>query len=262
MIEEVKGEVQRKIDEVEGKVQRKIEEVKSKVQDEIEEKKSEVQRKIAASRRGLVILKLHQIISQSRALTFDRQTSETVFKTQLDVVSSTNGWTDFVKANQLVATLRGSEAEVLQGIPTDKLTNLTTFEKALKSGFGDNHLVQLYGIELKTRRKKPGESLQVLAANVARLMSLAYAECSQDVREFLVAQYFVDTIRDEDTQQSTRLVDAKDLKSALAYSMKYEAAKTISKTSRHVRLIEMENDISRERDYINFNIFSTGWKNY
>ncbi|GBO19294.1 hypothetical protein AVEN_157604-1 [Araneus ventricosus] len=63
-------------------------------------------------------------------------------------------------------------------------------------------------------------------------MSLGYAECPQDVRGSLAAQYFVDAIRDEDTQHATRLMDAKDLKSALAYSMKYEAAKTVSKTSR------------------------------
>ncbi|GBO21752.1 hypothetical protein AVEN_152493-1 [Araneus ventricosus] len=64
-------------------------------------------------------------------------------------------------------------------------------------------------------------------------MSLAHAECPQDVRESLAAQYFVDAIRDEDTQQSTRLMDAKDPKSALAYSTKYEAARTVTKTSRH-----------------------------
>ncbi|GBN75798.1 hypothetical protein AVEN_177403-1 [Araneus ventricosus] len=35
-------------------------------------------------------------------------------------------WADFVKANQLVASLRGSAAEILQGIPADKLTDLST----------------------------------------------------------------------------------------------------------------------------------------
>ncbi|GBO07924.1 hypothetical protein AVEN_215828-1 [Araneus ventricosus] len=115
--------------------------------------------------------------------TFNGQTSWTVFKTQFDIVSSTNGWTDFVKASQLVASLRGSAAEVLQGIPADKLTDLTTVEKALESRFGDSHLKQFYRTELKTRRQKPGESLQELAANVERLISLAYAECPLDVRE-------------------------------------------------------------------------------
>ncbi|GBN88599.1 hypothetical protein AVEN_53056-1 [Araneus ventricosus] len=130
----------------------------------------------------------------------------------------------------------------------NKLTDLTTIEKALESRFGDSHLTQFYRIELKTRRQKPGESLQDLAAYVERLMSLAYAECPLDVRESLAAQYFVDAIRDEDTQHSTRLMDAKDLKSSLAYSMKYEAARTVSKTSRHVRSMGTEDHTSRERD--------------
>ncbi|GBM25665.1 hypothetical protein AVEN_131345-1 [Araneus ventricosus] len=43
-------------------------------------------------------------------------------------------------------------------------------------------------------------------------------------------------------------MDAKDLKSSLAYSMNYEAARTVSKTSRHVRSIETEDHMSRERD--------------
>ncbi|GBM70786.1 hypothetical protein AVEN_127334-1 [Araneus ventricosus] len=79
-------------------------------------------------------------------------------------------------------------------------------------------------------------------------MSLAYAECNLVVRESLAATYFVDAIRDGDTQHSTRLTDGKELKSSLAYSMKYEAARNVSKTSRHVRSIETEDHISRERD--------------
>ncbi|GBM45814.1 hypothetical protein AVEN_272231-1 [Araneus ventricosus] len=79
-------------------------------------------------------------------------------------------------------------------------------------------------------------------------MSLAYAECPLDVREGLASQYFVDAIRDEHTQHDTRLTDAKDLNSALAYSMKYEAMKTASKTSSHVISIEIENDVGIERD--------------
>ncbi|GBL81193.1 Retrovirus-related Pol polyprotein from transposon 412 [Araneus ventricosus] len=126
--------------------------------------------------------------------------------------------------------------------------DLMTIENALEARFGDSHLTQFYRTELKTRRQKPGESLQVLAADVERLMSLAYAECPQDDRDSLAAQYFVDAIRDEDNQHATRLMDAKDLKSALAYSMKYEAAKTVSKTSRNVRSIEVEDGTGKEKD--------------
>ncbi|GBM77674.1 hypothetical protein AVEN_226060-1 [Araneus ventricosus] len=99
-----------------------------------------------------------------------------------------------------------------------------------------------------TRRQKPGERPQVLSADVERIMSLVYVECPQDVQDSLSAQYFVDAIRDEDTQHATRLMDAKDLKSALAYSMKCEAAKTVSKTSRNVRSIEIEDGTGKEKD--------------
>ncbi|GBM08824.1 hypothetical protein AVEN_57387-1 [Araneus ventricosus] len=81
-----------------------------------------------------------------------------------------------------------------------------------------------------------------------RLMNLAYAECPRDVRDNLAAQNFVDAIRDEDTQHAIRLMDAKDLKSAFACSMKYEAAKTVSKTSRNVRSIEIEDCTGKDKD--------------
>ncbi|GBO13195.1 hypothetical protein AVEN_47863-1 [Araneus ventricosus] len=242
-VQDVKG----KIEEFEGEVHMKIEEVKSEVQ----EKMSYLERRLSDLETRPNNFPANPEFMYSRPtvkpLTFDGLTSWTVFKTQFDV-SSTNRWTDFLKASQLVASLRGSVAEVLQGIPADKLTDLTTIEKALESRFGGSHLPQFYRTELKTRRQKSQESLQVMAADVERLMNLAYAECPLDVRESLAAQYFVDAIRDEDTQHATRLMDAKDLKSALAYSMKYEAARTVSKTSRHVRSMEIEDNNSRERD--------------
>ncbi|GBN02727.1 hypothetical protein AVEN_206635-1 [Araneus ventricosus] len=258
-IEEVRNEVQRKIEEVEVKVQRKesSEEVEDKVQVKMEEVEEKVQERIGDLEKRLSELEDRPInfpanpdLTYSRpkvkSLKFDGQTSWTVFKTQFDVVSSTNGWNNFVKASQLVTSLRGSAAEVLQGIPSEKLTDLTTIENALEAR--DSHLTQFYRTELKTRRQKPRESLQVLAADVELLMSLACAECPQDVRDSLAAQYFVDAIRDEDTKHATRLMDAKDLKSALAYSMKYEAAKAVSKISRNARSTEIEVSTGKEKD--------------
>ncbi|GBM27383.1 hypothetical protein AVEN_250417-1 [Araneus ventricosus] len=269
-VEELKTHVDGCIGKIEEEVQcvkLKIEKVESEVQRKIEESNCEVQEKIGNLERRISELEERpnyfpaspEFISSRptvKPLTFDGQTSWTVFKTQFDVVSSTNGWTDFVKASQLVASLRGSAAEVLQEIPADKLTDLTTVEKALESRFGDSHLKQFYRTELKTRRQKPGESLQELAADVERLMSLAYAECPLDVRESLATQYLIDAIRDEETQLSTRLMDFTDLKSALAYSMKFESAKTTSKTSIHARSMETDDDTWKERD----DKFESLWK--
>ncbi|GFT84154.1 hypothetical protein NPIL_548171 [Nephila pilipes] len=46
----------------------------------------------------------------------NRGTSWTIFKTWFEVVSSTNGWKDIVKVSQLIASLRRSAMEILQGI--------------------------------------------------------------------------------------------------------------------------------------------------
>ncbi|GBN79698.1 hypothetical protein AVEN_239391-1 [Araneus ventricosus] len=130
-IEEVKNEVQRKIEEVEGKVQRKIDEVEDKVQGKIEEVEEKVQVKIGDLEKRLseledrpinfpANLELTYPRPRVKSLTLDGQTSWTVSKTQFGVVSSANGWNNFVKASQLVASLRRSAAEVLQGIPSDK----------------------------------------------------------------------------------------------------------------------------------------------
>ncbi|GBM10809.1 hypothetical protein AVEN_271556-1 [Araneus ventricosus] len=255
--EEMKNQIQSHVESKVGEIKEHVNRCIEKIEEDVQSVKIEIgeigdlEKRLNELEDRPIYFPANPDLTYSRptvkSLTFDGQTSWTVFKTPFNVVSSANGWNNRVNASQLVASLRGSAAEVLQGIPSDKLTDLMTIENALEARFGDSHLTQFYRTELKTRRQKPGESLQVLAADVKRLMSLAYAECPQDVRDSLAAQYFVDAIRDEDTQHATRLMDAKDLKSALACSMKYEAAKTVSKTSRNVRSIEVEDDTGKEK---------------
>ncbi|GBL94940.1 hypothetical protein AVEN_187457-1 [Araneus ventricosus] len=237
LIDDLKGEVQRKIDEVEEKVHMMVEDVKSEVKGRIEEVEHKVQGKIERRFSELEDRPFSFLASPEfmhpgptvKSLTFDGQTSWTVFKTQFSI-------------------LRGSAAEFLQEIPADKLTDITTIEKALESRFGDSHLTQFYRTELKTRRQKLEESLQVLATDVERLISLEYTECPLDVQESLAVQFFVDVIRDEETQLSTRLMDFMDLKSDLAYSIKFESAQTALKFSIHEGSIETEDDTWEERD--------------
>ncbi|GFT55565.1 CCHC-type domain-containing protein [Nephila pilipes] len=128
----------------------KVEDVQS-VKREINEVKNEVQEHISFLEKRLCDLEERPInylpsseVIYSRPtvkpLTFDGQTSWSVFKTQFDVMSFSNGWTGRVKASQIVASLRGSTAEVLRGIPGGNLTALTTIERALESRFRDSHL--------------------------------------------------------------------------------------------------------------------------
>ncbi|GBL93112.1 hypothetical protein AVEN_216465-1 [Araneus ventricosus] len=129
------GPLTRSMDEKFEKLFAMMAEMKAGLEDKMEAGQEEMRSGQEEMRYGQEEIKSSPEFTSSRPtvkhLTFDGQTSWTVFKTQFDVVSSTNGWTDFVRASQLVASLRGSAAEVLQGIPADKLTDFTTIEKAL-----------------------------------------------------------------------------------------------------------------------------------
>ncbi|GBM10449.1 hypothetical protein AVEN_263359-1 [Araneus ventricosus] len=103
MIEEVEHKVQMKIKEVQDKVQGKMEEVEEKVQgkiDDIVRRLSELEDRPIGFSASPELVSSRQ---KDKPLTFDRQTSWTVFKTQFNVVSYTNG---FNKVSQLVASPR------------------------------------------------------------------------------------------------------------------------------------------------------------
>ncbi|KAF8789987.1 hypothetical protein HNY73_005077 [Argiope bruennichi] len=148
------------VNECIGKIEGDVESVKKEIGD-VKEEVDNVQGEISVLEKRLCDLEERPINSLPssevmysrptvKLLTFDGQTSWSVFKTEFDVVSSSNGWTDRVKASQLVASLRGSAAEVLQGIPAGNLTDLRTVERALESQFGGSHITQFYRTEDKT----------------------------------------------------------------------------------------------------------------
>ncbi|GBO36776.1 hypothetical protein AVEN_18352-1 [Araneus ventricosus] len=126
MEEEIQG-VKGKVEEVEGEVHVKIEEVKSGVLEKMSYLDGRLSDLETRPNNFPVTPEFMFTRATVEFLTFERLTSWTIFKTQFDVVSSTNVWTDFVKASQLVATT----PRILQIIPADKLTELTTIEKAL-----------------------------------------------------------------------------------------------------------------------------------
>ncbi|KAF8773881.1 hypothetical protein HNY73_016492 [Argiope bruennichi] len=97
--------------------------------------------------------------------------------------------------------------------------------------------------QLKTRQQKPNETLQELATDIEKLSHLAFSDCPTEVRETLAVQYFVDGVRDVEIQKALRMAETKDLKSALVYAIKFEAAQQASRRDRHfIRGAEVKRD--------------------
>ncbi|GFS47656.1 uncharacterized protein TNCV_1973341 [Trichonephila clavipes] len=164
--------------------------------------------------------------------TYDGKTNWEVYKIQFGIISEANRWTEEVKACQLVASLRGEAAEVLQTFTDIELLNLNSLYNALDLRFSQKFSKDYARLQMKTRHQKPEESLQEYAFEMQWLTTLAFSDFSANVREMICLEYVVDGLRDE-VQMTVRMADFKDLKSALLYALKVEAAIHPSCIDRH-----------------------------
>ncbi|GFW00519.1 uncharacterized protein TNCV_693581 [Trichonephila clavipes] len=156
--------------------------------------------------------------------TYDGKTNWEVYKIQFGIISEANRWTEEVKACQLVASLRGEAAEVLQTLIDTELLNLNSLYIALDLRFSQKFSKDYARLQMKTRHQKPEESLQEYAFEMQRLTTLAFSDFSANVREMIWLEYFVDELKDEEIQMTVRMADFKGLKYALLYVLKVETA--------------------------------------
>ncbi|GFV14564.1 uncharacterized protein TNCV_3999151 [Trichonephila clavipes] len=165
--------------------------------------------------------------------TYEGKNNWEVYKTQFSIISEANGWTEGVKACQLAASLRGEAAEILQSLPDTERLNLNSLYNVLDLRFGQKYSKDYARLQMKTRLQKTGESLQEYASEVERLANLAFFDHPATVRETISLQYFVDGLKDGEIQKAVRMADVQDLKSALLYALKVEAANEASYRDSH-----------------------------
>ncbi|GFU12517.1 uncharacterized protein TNCV_4244581 [Trichonephila clavipes] len=85
---------------------------------------------------------------------------------------------------------------------------------------------------MKTRLQNTVESLPENASEVERLADMAFSDHPATVRDVISLQYFVDGLKDGEIQKAVRIADVQDLKSALLYFLKLEAATQASRRDR------------------------------
>ncbi|GFX09447.1 uncharacterized protein TNCV_4698331 [Trichonephila clavipes] len=205
--------VEEKINSVEEKITLKVEEkiavVEERIKEQVEEKIEEVAENFSLISQRVEDLEKKLLVS--------------------------NGWTEGVKACQLAASLRGEAAEILQTLPDTERLNLNSLYNALDLRFGQKYSKEYARLQMKTRLQKTGESLQEYAFEVERLANLAFSHHLATVRETISLQYFVDVLREREVQKAVKAVimaDVQDLKSALLYALKLEAATQASRRDR------------------------------
>ncbi|GFY18155.1 uncharacterized protein TNCV_2045611 [Trichonephila clavipes] len=246
--EELKNSLEEKINSVEdriaGKLKEEITVVEDKMGKEIEKIKEQVEERIEGVAENFSLISQRMVDLEKKLLaggnenksksiqklsTYDGKTNWEVNKTQFSIISEANGWTEGVKASQLAAFLRGEAAEILQTLPNTERLNLNSLYNALDLRFGQKYSKEYARLQMKTRLQKTGESSQEYASEVERLANLAFSDHPATVRETISLQYFVDGLKEGEIQKAVRMADVQDLKSALLYALKLEAATQVSR---------------------------------
>ncbi len=89
------------------------------------------------------------------------------FFNHFSLIAGKSGWDVDIKCFQLSSCLRGSAQAVVSELPTNPDSN--PLVAALKRRFGSEHRVALYKAQLRTRTKRPDESLAEFAHEIRRL---------------------------------------------------------------------------------------------
>ncbi|GFX30546.1 retrovirus-related Pol polyprotein from transposon 412 [Trichonephila clavipes] len=254
-IESVENKFENKFVDIENKFENKFEDMESKLEAKIFEKVEDVS---ISFRSDLEKLKQKVMTGQGdefkfqapfskpsiKLSTYDGKSSWQVYKTQFSIVADANQWDSQTKACQFAASLRADAADILQTLPETQRLAFDALVNALELRFGEKCVKDYSRLQLKSRQQKVSETLQELATDVERLSHLAFSDCPTEVREVLALQHFIDGVRDPEIQKALRMADLKDLKGALVFAMKFEAAQQATRKDRHPIRAVNESDTS------------------
>ncbi|GFW60434.1 gag-Pol polyprotein [Trichonephila clavipes] len=254
-IESVENKFENKFVDIENKFENKFEDMESKLDAKIFEKLEDVS---ISFRSDLEKLKQKVMTGQGdefkfqapyskpsiKLSTYDGKSSWQVNKTQFSIVADANQWDSQTKACQLAASLRADAADILQTLPETQRLDFDALVNALELRFGEKCVKDYSRLQLKSRQQKVSETLQELATDDERLSHLAFSDCPTEVREVLALQHFIDGVRDPEIRKALRMADLKDLKGALVFAMKFEAAQQATRKDRHPIRAVNESDTS------------------
>lgn len=177
------------------------------------------------------------------------------YKLQFEMLAEINRWSDGEKATFLAVNLRGPALTVLTNLPPEGRRTYTTLVAALDKRFGMAHQTELNRMKLRSRMRKPEESLQELAGDVERLAHLAYPDAADDMLEIIVKDQFLDALRDDDLRLRIRQNRPTTLNEALERALELEsyqvANRQRSKTVREVQLEQVSTKIGGEEHFVN-----------
>ena len=135
-------------------------------------------------------------------------------------------------------SLEKDAGQILWDYSAEATNSLKEMVKVLKERFGEVNQADKYRMEVKNRRRQPGETLRSLHSVIRRFVALALPEFDRKARETMACDYFIGTLNDPDFALKVRDRSPKDLDSALRITLQLEVWSTDVDRSQRDRAVK------------------------
>ena len=124
---------------------------------------------------------------------FDGETPILDYLEHFEACAVINNWTERKATHYLAASLRGPALRLLGKNGEAELT-YSALTSRLKHHFGPSGKADVFLAELRSRRRKPNETLQELGQSIRYMAGMAYLEFGADRQDKLARGHFLDAI--------------------------------------------------------------------
>ena len=133
-----------------------------------------------------------------------------------------NGWSRREQVAFLKGSVGGEAAQVLWDSDLCDTNSLSKLTELLKSRFGGAKRADKYRMELRSRVRQAGESLEKLHQDIRRYMALVFSNVETKARDTIACDYFIDALDDVDLALKVRERNPKTLDEALHCAQQIE----------------------------------------
>jgi len=145
------------------------------------------------------------------------------YKAQFELVAEIDGWDGRTKAAYLAVSLSGPAQAVLGDLDKTQRTSYADLVAALNSRFGTSNRTEMFRVSLRSRTRKPKETLPELAQAIRRLTRQAYPDAPISLRESIAKDQFIEALTDPELRWKVHQAKAATLTEALDAAVEVEA---------------------------------------
>ena len=154
---------------------------------------------------------------------YDGSTSFDSFLAQFRNAATYNEWNDADQLAHMKASLQGNAANVLWDTSSEKTDSIQKLCDILHIRFGTIGMAERYRTDLRTRRRRCGETLQELHLDIQRLTSLAFPGPRNDASDIIGRDAFIDSLNDDNLSLKVREREPLSLNEAAKIAIRLES---------------------------------------